>query len=129
MSPHSNYDKFPSVQIRPAASECELGWTAIASKLGAALKDGRSLLCVECYPGVREREVEQALAGSLGCGKIISTRDLLKRSADIDVMLAPYLGDDPVFGRMNAITWKIFLILQNLPPRAKPSNVMTVASC
>src|SRR5947209_12904203 len=100
MSRHSNYDKFPIVEIRPTAKDCQVGWRRILERLRGVISSRRSVLCVECYPGVREEEVEQALAKGLNCGSVISTRSLLKSARDLDAMLAPYLGDDPVFGRI-----------------------------
>ncbi|MGB9071577.1 MAG: class I mannose-6-phosphate isomerase [Terriglobales bacterium] len=114
MSRHSNYDKFPCLQIRPTANECQVGWPRIAEKLRAAICGGCNVLCVECYPGVREEEIEQALATSLRCADVISTRSLLKNPREIDAMLAPHLGDDPVFGRMNAILLNDFFDPQKL---------------
>ncbi len=106
MSRHSNYDRFPKVKVRPTARDCQVGWSRILEKLRGAT---HGVVCVECYPGIREEEVEQALARGLNCTSVISTRNLLRSARDIDAMLAPYLGDDPVFGRMNAITLEDFL--------------------
>ena len=107
MARHPNYDKFPSVKIRPTANDCQVGWSPILERLRGVIRGGRGVLCIECYPGVRE-EVEQAVTQGLNCSSVISTRHLLKSAREIDAMLAPYLGDDPVFGRMNAITLEDF---------------------
>ena len=39
---------------------------------------------------------------------VITTRGLLRRSEQVEEMVAPYLGDDPVFGRMNGIVLEDF---------------------
>jgi hypothetical protein len=104
----SNYDKSPAVMIRATAADCQVGWPRVLERLKEAIGSKRSVLCVECYPGVQEQEVEHALARGLNCTSIISTRSLFKSALEVDAMLAPYLGDDPVFGRMNGITLEDF---------------------
>ena len=103
MARRSNYDKFPVVAAGPA-SECSAGWNAITERLrGAVAGRGSCVLCVECYPGVIEPEIEHALSNALKPTAVIRTVDLFKPARDIDAMLYPHLGDDPVFGRMNAV--------------------------
>jgi mannose-6-phosphate isomerase class I len=113
MARQSNYDKFPIVKIRPTAKDCQVGWSPILERLRRAIGSGRRVVCVECYPGIRE-EAEQAVIQGLSCSSVIATRSLLKSAREIDAMLAPYLGDDPVFGRMNAITLEDFFDLTKL---------------
>jgi hypothetical protein len=43
------------------------------------------------------------LSSGLRPAGMIYTPDLLKAPHCLDTLLAPYLGDDPVFGRMNDI--------------------------
>ena len=109
MARHSNYDKFPSVAVRSSASVCQIGWSAIAERLRTAASASNScVVCVECYPGVSVEEIERILTEGLRPTTVIATRSLLKPSEQINAMLAPYLGDDPVFGRMNGIVLEDF---------------------
>jgi mannose-6-phosphate isomerase class I len=109
MTRHSNYDKFPVVEVRSSASSCQTGWPAILERLRGAVPAGNSsMICVECYPGVVLEEVERVFAEGLHPATVISTRSLLKRPQQIEEMLAPYVGDDPVFGRMNGIVLEDF---------------------
>ena len=103
MARRSNYDKFPVIAAGPA-SACGQGWMAIAERLQAPIA-GRALcvLCLECYPGVVEPEIEQDLSEALRPARVIHTSELYKSAAE----LAPHLGnDDPVFGRMNDVEVK-----------------------
>src|SRR5258708_38831540 len=63
----------------------------------------RTILCIECYPGVFEDQVEQALAAGVRPGLTVRTSALFKSPREVDALVAQYLGDDPVFGRMNDI--------------------------
>ena len=106
---HSNYDKFPAVEVSASASSCQAGWPAIVERLRAAISfPGSAVFCVECYPGVNLLEVERAFSEALQPPTLIATRTLLKLPAQIKEMVAPYLGDDPVFGRMNGIVLEDF---------------------
>ena len=58
---------------------------------------------MECYPGVFADQIENALQSALAPCAVIRTSELLKTPEAIRAMLAPYLGNDPVFGRMNGI--------------------------
>jgi mannose-6-phosphate isomerase class I len=107
----SGYNKYPVVKISSSSGNCALGWPQVLARLrGCATKT----LCVECYPGVFEEEIEKAIVGALMPSRVFHTRDCMKAVTELDNMLAPYLGDDPVFGRMNGIEigdffdqWKI----------------------
>lgn len=106
---HSNYDKFPVVEVRSSASSCQAGWAEIVERLRSALSGGHGrVVCVECYPGVLLEEVDRVLAEGLRPATFIAARTLLKRPQQIEEMVAPCLGDDPVFGRMNGIVLEDF---------------------
>src|SRR6185312_17031770 len=98
MSRRSNYDKFPSV-ASGTSGECAMGWDAIAPMLADA-----SVVCVECYPGVDTIEVAAELARRLQPTTLFLAADAYKSADDIQAMLAPHLGADRVFGRMNGLT-------------------------
>jgi mannose-6-phosphate isomerase class I len=109
MARRSNYDKFPSVAVRSASSVCEIGWPAIVERLrGAISGQNARVICVECYPGVSLPEVERVLTDRLQPATLIVTGSLFKRPEQVEAMVAPYLGDDPVFGRMNGIVLEDF---------------------
>jgi hypothetical protein len=111
----SNYDKFPVVPVSASPGSCQVGWNAIIVAINAAIniatnerlhgvsQHARRVLCVECYPGVLEDQVEQAVVAGLRPSLTIRTSELFKRFREVDAMVAQYLGDDPVFGRMNGL--------------------------
>ncbi len=108
MAWRSNYDKFPCVAVRASSAKCQMGWPAIIERLRGAVGAGRSVLCVEVYPGAFVEEIERALSEGLQPACEIRTRTLFKDAREIDGMLAPFLGDDPVFGRMNSLELEDF---------------------
>jgi len=98
MARKSNYDKFPFVAAGQR-DECVVGWDAIALQLA-----GARVVCVECYPGVRMEDLQSALVERLQPGTVLCASDGYKSVAEIRAMLAPHLGEDRVFGRMNGLT-------------------------
>jgi mannose-6-phosphate isomerase class I len=100
MTTPSNYEKRPVVRIPGSDADCSFGWDRIASALAAT---GARVICVECYPGVFEDELASELGLRFPDASVYRSKDCLKSKSDVDAMLAPYLTDDPVFGRMNGI--------------------------
>jgi mannose-6-phosphate isomerase class I len=105
----SNYDKFPFVTINPSPSACAVGWEAITARLRSACHQQRTVICVECYPGCFVDDIFAQLKTALNPTLAIETTTLFKSPHEIDAMLEPYLGGDPVFGRMNGTVIEDFL--------------------
>jgi mannose-6-phosphate isomerase class I len=105
----SNYDKFPFITVDSAASVCSVGWDAIRARLCKSCDEQRTVVCVECYPGCFVDEIFAQLKISFNPALSIETKTLFKSPNEIDAMLDPYLGGDPVFGRMNGIVIDDFL--------------------
>lgn len=122
MTLRSNYDKFPVFPVSASPSGCQVGWSAIIDAIIVAINErlrgvsqnARAVLCVEYYPGVFDGPVEQVLAAGLCPSLAVRTSDLFKNPCAVDAMVAQYLGDDPVFGRMNGIVVDDFFDPQKL---------------
>jgi mannose-6-phosphate isomerase class I len=108
MPPKSNYDKYPCIPVSTSAEDCCVGWRKIIDRLNPSSAESRYILAVECYPGTFERTIKDALVEGLRPTEIVYTPDLLKGPNDVDEMLAPVLGQDPVFGQMNDISLEAF---------------------
>jgi mannose-6-phosphate isomerase class I len=63
---------------------------------------------VECYPGVFLEELRRELAAGLRDAEFLLTTSLFRPAAEIDRIVEPWLGDDPVFGMMNTIEMEDF---------------------
>ena len=108
MTTPSNYEKRPVVRIPGSDADCSFGWDRIASALAAT---GARVICVDCYPGVFEDELASELGLRFPDASVYRSKDCLKSKSDVDAMLAPYLTDDPVFGRMNGIRIEHFFVI------------------
>jgi mannose-6-phosphate isomerase class I len=109
MTRQSNYDKFPSVLVDRASDSCAVGWDEIARIVAVWCSSARSVVCVECYPGVCESEVLEELNRRLKPTLFVDTSKLLKPAAAMDGLVSGYLGGDPIFGRMNGLEINDFL--------------------
>jgi mannose-6-phosphate isomerase class I len=102
------YDKQPFTPAGPETA-CETGWKAVVARLSGLRSRPRCVLTVECYPGVHLDEVRQAFSEGLRPVLVVDVRQAYKDANEVERMCAPYLGDDPVFGRMNLLTLGDFL--------------------
>jgi mannose-6-phosphate isomerase class I len=97
----SNYDKFPVVQVTQRDEDCAADWQAIADAATAAVSGReRSLLVIECYPGVDLSEIERELVSRLHPDVVVRAADALKDPIELAEQFADTLGDDPVFAKM-----------------------------
>jgi mannose-6-phosphate isomerase class I len=110
------YDKFPSIPVpSPSAAECWRGWDAICAEVNAAggrkhAGHERLVIAIECYTGLHEDEVHGALVRGLAAQHFVESHDAFKTPAQIDRVVAPYLGgDDPIFGFYTPLTFQEFL--------------------
>ena len=102
MTRTSNYDKLPTIHAGDE-KDCLRGWDEIGNALLASLPYSGGVICVECYPGAFVDRIENSLRRVLAPCDVLRTSELLKDPDEIRTVLAPYLGNDPVFGRMNGI--------------------------
>ncbi len=97
-----NYDKFPFVPVPGGATRCFQGWTDIAARLQQAVNQRgakKTVLVVECYPGVDEASVHRELQARLAPVLALHAADAMRAPAAIDELVKPFLGgNDPVFG-------------------------------
>jgi hypothetical protein len=108
MARPGHYEKHPFVPAGPA-SACEVGWVSILQRLQALRCRPRCVLAVECYPGVHVDAVREVLTDGLRPALVVDARQAYKDPAEVGRMCAPFLGDDPVFGRMNGLCVADFL--------------------
>jgi mannose-6-phosphate isomerase class I len=94
------YDRFPFIPVG-SRDECLEGWSRIGHAIRARASSGVTIV-VECYPGVFLEEVRRELCAALPAAEFVYTPDLFRPPAEINRMLEPSLGDDPVFGIMNS---------------------------
>jgi mannose-6-phosphate isomerase class I len=89
-----------------------VGWEAIAERLRREVaRRGlrRTVLVVECYPGVNEEDILVHLRRKLAPALTLKSADAFLPPIQIDAVTAPFLGgDDPVFGFLSGVTMPKF---------------------
>ena len=103
----ANYDKYPVVQVAGHQDECVCGWDNIVRVLKDSLPSG-SVLVVECYQGVYEDEVAEALEKYLGDADIYRTNDLMKTEEELYAILGEDITDDDIFGFITRHTMEVY---------------------
>lgn len=95
-----NYDRFPAIHVACGSGEhAWQGWDAIGAELARRVKSGeRQVLCVDCYHGVWEQEVLEALTARLHPDCVFRADGAALDKAQVDSMLAYNVTDDRVFG-------------------------------
>jgi mannose-6-phosphate isomerase class I len=105
----SNYDKYPLVRVSDSRDGCETGWDAIGRHLKTSVRPGRFVICVECYPGCFEKEIEKQLVGALQPQIVVHVEECYLPESAIQSLCARDLGDDPVFAFMGKYELSEFL--------------------
>lgn len=104
----SNYDKFPSIAVSSGKDICVAGWEACIARLKKALAQNgskKTVLLVECYPGVDEIALTNLIHERLSATLTLRAKDAMRSVENIDKLVEPFLGgDDPVFGFLCGLT-------------------------
>jgi len=106
-----NYDLHPDVSVPSSyAGDCWPGWELIFDQLNQSMNGNRTVLAVECYPGVFDDDLRERLSKVLRPEYVIDTKTLFRTPEEIDDLVAPDLGgDDPVFGYLTRLNMTDFL--------------------
>lgn len=104
MKQATSYDKLPAIAVSGDESACRTGWAEIAPALKSRIAAGRFIVVAECYPGVDLEELRTGLDRLAPVTAICAER-ALKSPGELAELLAPWLGADPVFGKMKA--WEL----------------------
>ena len=93
----SNYDKFPTIDVRGFEEEVFAGYGDIVARLTA--EDPR-VISVDCYPGVRDEEISGAFLGLWQPDVFIDSRDIFFDTDVLNEKMASHLTSDRVRGVM-----------------------------
>lgn len=97
----SQYEKYPQIKIRNFEHQVFAGYGEITEELKSRVKHTPFVMVVDCYPGVNDEEVLEALS-RLGADRLVQTADIFKEEKAIREQLKYQLTDDRVFGKMYA---------------------------
>jgi len=93
----SSYEKFPEVHVHGYDQQAWSGWLSIGEVLNARCQTG-GVLVIDCYPGVRLRELEETLLRVLSAARVINVETARRDAQALHNLLARHLTDDRVFG-------------------------------
>ena len=101
---NSNYDKFPSVQVKGHSTACWEGWHAIVQQIAKAIKTKpNARIVVETYPGVRDAEIRTAMQEGLQSSAFFVAEYAYLTENQIDALTFPDVTDDRIFGYMTRL--------------------------
>ncbi len=114
----SSYDKFPSVAVPQSEGAAVQGWPAIEARLRRCIAGrggARTLLVVDCYPGVDTELVRRELAARLDAVLSLSAEEAMRPVAEVESLTAAFAGEgDPVFGFLSDLTLPQFFDAERL---------------
>lgn len=91
------YNKFPEITIKGYDDESFQGYSQIVQKIKTKSSEN-SVICIECYPGVRYDELKKGIIDELETSMVVLADDCAKDIAKINQMMERNLTDDRVFG-------------------------------
>ena len=101
---NSNYDKFPSIQVKGHSTACWEGWHAIVQQIAKAIKTKpNARIVVETYPGVRDAEIRTAMQEGLQSSAFFVAEYAYLTENQIDALTFPDVTDDRIFGYMTRL--------------------------
>lgn len=110
----SQYNKFPEILVRGGPYGIWADWEAIATELKRrCLEQEKTVLVVDCYPGVRQEEILRELE-ILKPALILDSDSCAMEPEQLDALLAETLTDDRVFGVMTTKRLEDFFLLERL---------------
>lgn len=96
---HAAYDKYPEVRVSGFDSHARQGWDAIRNALHSRLAGkNKTVLVIDCYPGVRLAELHEQLVAHLNPTLAINAEYARLSEGELHDLLAQNLTDDRVFG-------------------------------
>ena len=99
----SNYDKHPYICVSDRTDDCLTGWDAIGNEIKrrlTAMADSPATVAVECYQGVLEDEIIEALQCRFEGATVVRSAVAMKPAAEIDDFFRDDITGDELFGYM-----------------------------
>lgn len=112
------YEKYPEIKITGFEREVFDGYGEIIEELKSKIRKTPFVLVVDCYPGVDEEEVLEALS-LLKPDRLVQTAEVFKEERTIREQLKYQLTDDRVFGKMYAGEILDFMDMEKLSEARK----------
>ncbi|WP_314138825.1 mannose-6-phosphate isomerase [Buttiauxella noackiae] len=95
----ASYDKYPEVSVSGFDHHAWQGWPAIQQAVSKQLaRSGKTVLVIDCYPGVQLEELHAQLIAQLNPTLTINAESARLSEQHLHDLLARNLTDDRVFG-------------------------------
>jgi mannose-6-phosphate isomerase class I len=111
MNQKSNYDKTPSITVQGVKGGAFTGYPAIVRRIRSDIEargPGRTVVVIDCYPGVREEELLPVFAEGLCPALTVTVSGAALAPAQVEEMIRRNLTDDRVFGVLSCRTIREF---------------------
>ncbi|MDP4172918.1 MAG: class I mannose-6-phosphate isomerase [Bacteroidota bacterium] len=105
---NTSFNKYPFVSVKGYEHSCKAGWTNILLELSLALNNiskSKKIITIECYTGVYESKLLEAISENLKPALTILSKDAFKSEMEIRQIVSKDLSDDPVFGKLTSLTF------------------------
>jgi mannose-6-phosphate isomerase class I len=99
----SNYDKYPEIAVKGFEGEAWNGYSSILKEIKNSIEKiskAKTVVAIECYPGVRYDELYKGLISQLGAELIIHSDEASLEEKELTSLMERNLTDDRVFGLM-----------------------------
>ena len=96
----SNYEKFPVIKVKDTTSLCREGWKNIGGLIQEhvnSIEQDRSVIALECYPGILNEEVIPQLQQALD-GTFYFTENYMLPEDKLAALIFPDVTNDEIFG-------------------------------
>ncbi len=115
----SNYNRYPVIQVQGGNHLALSGWNKIAQELKACTQHNKkSVIVIDCYPGVRYDELLNGLS-TVQFENTICSDDCAVSGQELDALLEDTLTDDRVFGVMTTKFLSDYFINEKLEAARK----------
>ncbi len=109
------YDKYPEITVLGFENQAWHGWDDIVAALNAKRPNqGKTVLVIDCYPGVRLAELERQLLPRLAPQLTVNAETARLDEQHLHDLLARNLTDDRVFGVLSCHQLPEFFSAQRL---------------
>lgn len=103
----SNYDKYPVVKVSGCTDGCWQGWGDIGVEINRYISGYTKpvkKVVIECYPGVLDKELVEALSVALGDEYFFFSSDAMLSQQEINDFFSEDITTDEVFGYLTRHT-------------------------
>ena len=102
----SNFNKYPTLQVRKSEDDCTVGWEAIGNRLKEAVFSQdlqKVVLVVDCYQGTFEKEILKSLIKYINPDNTFLSADALLSEKKIRTLTQNDVTNDRIFGYLTKL--------------------------